>query len=241
MVVGVLILSFGYRYGIVRGRDPMLLDGKSVADDILAALMLTGSCEGSLPRSKLANSIVSIDRARVFAGAWWRSSHKLNRRNTFLHKKMLANYDLSSRWCEPCRFAPPNLVSDFGAVRAHVIVMRSCSSKFQSDPIRSTLAIRYVGLVRYGERADEEGRRDEVVRLAFLCRSGTCNESANIGPGFYSASLLSFSISSTSSAGGALRCSSRSSHSNNQQQRLLAVAAAGLRFWTIPRGQTRLR
>ena len=200
--------------------------------------MLTGSCEGSLPRSKLANSIVSIDRARVFAGAWWRSSHKLNRRNTFLHKKMLANYDLSSRWCEPCRFAPPNLVSDFGAVRAHVIVI-AIKISIRSDPIHPRHSLRRPS--SFGERADEEGRRDEVVRLAFLCRSGTCNESANIGPGFYSASLLSFSISSTSSAGGALRCSSRSSHSNNQQQRLLAVAAAGLRFWTIPRGQARLR
>jgi len=45
------------------GSRSNVLDGQSVANDILAAVMLTGSCEGSLPRSKSANSIVSIDRA----------------------------------------------------------------------------------------------------------------------------------------------------------------------------------
>ena len=44
------------------GSRSNVLDGKSVADDILAAVMLAGSCE-SLTRSKSANSIVSIDRA----------------------------------------------------------------------------------------------------------------------------------------------------------------------------------
>ena len=149
---------------------------------------------------------------------------------------MLANYDLSSRWCEPCRFRERNLLNRFpGHFELTLSLMRYVRQINKCfNPIRSTLAI------RCGERADEKGRRDEVVRLACSCRSGAGNEGVSI-PGIHSASLLSFSISSTSSAGGALRCSSRSSHSNNQQQRLLAVTATGLRFWTIPRGQAQLR
>ena len=45
------------------GSRSNVLDGKSSVGQTYGNMFAAGSCEGSLPRSKSANSIVSIDRA----------------------------------------------------------------------------------------------------------------------------------------------------------------------------------